>query len=173
MLMKMTDILTYIIYATIGAFIALLLKESFAWKGQGRVEAIKRYENLLIDCYGKLKPLIDRLEIEDEYIMFNRVTHELIEDIVIKFSFRIPENIKEKCDHLLYGNEVIEGLCKLKFKSYDEAKSYWLDFITSIIEIMDDINIERKKLESYTQSLIKRIWYIAFVWNFRNKGLVD
>lgn len=55
----MADILTYITYATIGAFIALMIRESFIWKGQGRIEAIKRYETLLTECYGILLPLIE------------------------------------------------------------------------------------------------------------------
>jgi len=170
----MTDIIEYLLYGTIGAFIALMVKESFAWKGQGRIEAIKRYEKLLIDCYGELKPLISRLNRKNNCILLKESTHELIEDILVKFSFRIPEHLNEYLNQLLYESSIIEGdINKLEFKSKDEATNFWLNFLESIIQIMSDINQEIKKLESYTQSLSSRIWYTIFVWNFRNKNLID
>lgn len=174
MLMKMADIISNLTYATIGAFIALILKEFFSWKGQGRTEAIKRYETLLIECYGILLPIISKLSPSNKRIVIKDADYNRIEYVHNRFSFRIPQNIEESLSALLYEVSVFDvKKSQLEFSSGEKARDFWIVLDSNIRELMENLKYEIRKLESYTQSISSRIWYIFMVWNFKSKKLLE
>lgn len=170
----MTDILTYIVYGTIGAFIALIIKESFTWKGQGRTEAIKRYETLLIDCYGVLLPLTGKLTFHRENIMIQKEIRDQMDLVYHKFSFRIPNNIERRLFSLIFSSEPFDKqFYRLPLKNEKEAKLLVKTLQLCIRSLTVDIKMELEKLESYTQSFGSRLNYVFRVWNFHNKELLN
>lgn len=164
----MEEIIRNLTMGTIGAIIALFLRESFAWKGQGRTEAIKRYETLLTECYGKLLLLVSRLEARGNAIKVRTEEDIRIRTIYDRFSYRFPKDIDESLEKILYDPKKGEFI---QFDSHEQADGFISSLEMKIRFIRDDIKSEIIMLESFTQSLLSRIWYIFFVWNFRSKRI--
>lgn len=164
----MDDIFPELISAILGAFIALLLRELFAWKGQGRNEAITRYETLLIECYGKLQPLLEAISIEGNCLMFPS-QYKQMNEIYCRFAFRMPENIDLRLKSLLYTDDPIGTFIQ---GSEDHAFDFKFKLMDDIQKMINDLAKEIEKLESYVQSIRGRIKYIFGVWNFSEQNLM-
>jgi len=163
----LAELLSEIIYGFIGAVIAILVRDFFGWKSQGRMEAIKRYEKLLTECYGQLLPLIISLQPSDNIVFI--INYDKIYSIYSRFSFRIPDFIARKIFDLLIN---VDDEKAYIFKDGDHAIDFLHGLSEDIQHLIIDLSKEIEKLEAYSQSIWNRLKYILLAWNFTNQNLL-
>ncbi|MHA2243889.1 MAG: hypothetical protein ACXADY_02880 [Candidatus Hodarchaeales archaeon] len=169
----MSDDLTInLISGTFGAIIALLIREIFSWKGQGRLEAIEKYDRLITECYGVLIHLLKDIGIYPERIWLKSVTYNALTLIHSRFSHRIREEINDKIEKILFESETRFG------DDFESIEGYLLNFHNDeernfMDNLINDVQMEKKglidkidELESFVRSIKMRIKYLFLVWSF-------
>lgn len=166
------DLAITLISGILGAAIALIFRELFAWKGQGRIEAIRKYDLLKTECYGILLPLLSRMEVRVGHISIKSEEYSVISEKYGRFSHRFTFETKEKLKDLIYGSRYEEGSQLHGFPdSYTlslhdiTGGEFMENLINNLKKEEEDILKKIEELESISQSFCKKICYNLKFWS--------
>ena len=162
----MVEIVSEVVAGFLGAIAALFLREVFAWKGQGRNEALKRNEKLIMECFGKLKFLIDKTDTEELLFLLDYNDYFALVELSRRFSFRFPKGINEKIDDIIHTSALSDNRRKFIYECEEDAAGFKASLGLGIDFHIDDLVGRIQRLESYYESIFHRLWFIFFVWNF-------
>lgn len=173
------DLVVNILSGIFGAAIALTFRELFTWKGQGRIEAIRKNDLLKTECYGILLPLLSRMEIydakdesENSLINLQAGTYHIIREIYARFSHRLTPDIKKSLSRLIFESEIQEARPKYKISNQyflrfqDNTARKFMKNLSNQVEIEEKEILNRiKELELISQSFWKKFWYNLRFWS--------